>query len=170
MKHVVLVGLSGSGKSTVGRALAERLARPFVDTDHLIEQRAGVPIPRLFAERGEPAFRALERAAVTEAVAGPPSVIATGGGAPLDPDNRHHLWAGNLVIWLDAPVEALVRRVGAAGDGRPLLAGGALERLATLRIEREPVYSLAHLHVETEHTGVDGAVDAIAARIEKVPA
>ena len=165
--HIVLVGLSGSGKSTVGRRLAERLARPFVDTDDLIVQRAGMPIPQLFAERGEPAFRAIERDAVLDALDGVPAVIATGGGAPVDPENRRHLWEGNLVVWLDAPVEILVDRVGAAGDGRPLLAGGAAERLAALRAERAPIYASSHLHVDTERSGVEGAVDLICQTLER---
>jgi shikimate kinase len=161
----VLVGLSGSGKSTVGRALAQRLDRTFVDTDDLIVQRTGTPIPRLFAERGEPAFRALEREAVAEALAGPSAVIATGGGAPVDAESRQRLWEGNLVVWLDAPVEALVSRVGAAGDGRPLLAGGVSVRLAALRTAREPVYSVAHVHVQTEALGIEGTVEAILAHV-----
>ena len=165
IRHVVLVGLSGSGKSTIGRRLAERLGRPLVDTDDLIVQRAGMPIPRLFVERGEPAFRALEREVVADAAAGEPAVIATGGGAPIDAENRRRLWEDNLVVWLDAPVEALVSRVGPEGDGRPLLAGGAAERLSALRAERAPVYELAHLHVETERCGVQGAVDAILLRV-----
>ena len=167
MKHVVLVGLSGSGKSTIGRLLAERLGRPFVDTDDLIVQRAGMPIPQLFAERGEPEFRALERAAVAAAIDGPAAVIATGGGAPVDSDNRRLLWDGNLVVWLDAPVAALTRRVGSAGDGRPLLAGGAAERLAALRAAREPVYAQAHLCVQTDDEGITGTVAAILQRAKQ---
>jgi shikimate kinase len=162
----VLVGLSGSGKSTVGRALAARLGRPFVDTDALIEERSRMQIPRLFEELGEPAFRAIEREAVADAVGRDASVVATGGGAPIDSENRRLLWDGNLVVWLDAPVEELVRRVGAAGDGRPLLAGGAAERLVALREARAPVYATAHLRVETEQIGVDGAVGVICERLE----
>ena len=162
----MLVGLSGSGKSTIGRLLADRLGLPFVDTDELIVQRAGMPIPQLFSEHGEPAFRAAEREAVADAVAGEPAVIATGGGAPVDSESRRLLWDGNLVVWLDAPVEALVRRVGADGDGRPLLTGGAGERLAALRAAREPVYAQAHLHVQTEDAGVEGALASILCRME----
>ncbi|HET7770058.1 MAG TPA: shikimate kinase [Chloroflexota bacterium] len=167
MKHVVLVGLSGSGKSTIGRLLADRLGRPFVDTDDLIVQRAGMPIPQLFAERGEPQFRALEREAVAAALDGPAAVIATGGGAPVDENNRRVLWDGNLVVWLDAPVGALARRVGSAGDGRPLLAGGAAERLAALHVARQPVYSQAHLRVQTDEEGIDGTVAAILRRVKQ---
>ena len=165
MRHVVLVGLSGSGKSTIGRALARRLGRPFVDTDALIVQRAGKPIPRVFEEHGEPAFRAFERDAVQGALSGPDAVIATGGGAPVDPDNRSALWTGNLVIWLDAPVAALAARVGRAGAGRPLLAGDPMARLEQLRAAREPVYAAAHLRIDTAQLSVPAAVDAIARRL-----
>jgi shikimate kinase len=148
-RHVVLIGLSGSGKSTVGRLLGARLARPFVDTDDVVVALAGRPIPEIFAAEGEPAFRELERRAVCGVLDGPPAVIATGGGAPVDVANRERLWAGNLVVWLDAPVDVLVRRVGAAGAGRPLLSGGAAERLSHLAAARRPVYAQAHLRLAT---------------------
>jgi shikimate kinase len=146
--HLVLIGLSGSGKSTVGRLLAVRLDLDFVDTDELIVSREGRSIPEIFAHSGEEAFRECERRAVASAVDGPPAVIATGGGAPIDGRNRAALWEGNAVVWLDAPVAVLAARVGAAG-GRPLLAGGAEARLAQLRAAREPLYALAHLRVQT---------------------
>jgi shikimate kinase len=148
-RHLVLVGLSGSGKSTVGRLLAERLGLDFVDTDELIVLWEGRSIPEIFEQQGEEAFRALERRAIASAVDGPPAVIATGGGAPIDERNRAALWEGNAVVWLDAPVAALAARVKVAG-GRPLLAGGAEARLAQLRAAREPVYALAHVRVLTE--------------------
>ena len=147
-RHLVLVGLSGSGKSTVGRLLARRLDVDFVDTDELIVSRERRSIPEIFAQQGEEAFRECERRAVASAVDGPPAVIATGGGAPIDGRNRAALWEGNAVVWLDAPVAALAARVEVAG-GRPLLAGGAEARLAQLRAAREPVYALAHLRVQT---------------------
>ncbi len=147
--HVVLIGLSGSGKSTVGRLLGARLARPFVDTDDVVVALAGRPIPEIFAAEGEPAFRELERRAVCGVLDGPPAVIATGGGAPVDVANRERLWAGNLVVWLDAPVDVLVHRVGAAGAGRPLLSGAAAERLSHLAASRRPVYAQAHLRLVT---------------------
>jgi shikimate kinase len=159
--HVVLVGLSGSGKTTIGRRLATRLERPFVDTDDLIVQHAGKPIPDVFANDGEAVFRAIERQCVAEALAAPPSVIATGGGAPIDPTTRQALWHGNTVVWLDAPVEALVTRVGEAGAGRPLLRGGAATRLETLRQEREHVYATAHLRLDTGALSAAKAVEAI---------
>ena len=148
-RHVVLVGLSGSGKSTVGRLLGDRLSRPFVDTDDVVVALAGRPIPELFAAEGEAAFREVERRAVAWALEGAPGVVATGGGAPLDAANRERLWTGNLVVWLDAPVDVLVRRVGAAGAGRPLLSGDAAARLSRLAEARRPVYATAHLHLVT---------------------
>ena len=147
--HVVLVGLSGSGKSTIGKLLARRLDRPFVDTDELIVQRAGKTIPEVFAGEGEAAFRQLEREAVANAVSGPASVIATGGGAPVDESNRAALWRGNTVVWLAPPVDRLVERLGAE-SGRPLLEGNPRARLTALYQAREPIYRTAHVRVSTE--------------------
>jgi len=163
--HIVLVGLSGSGKSTIGRRLAARLGRAFVDTDDLIVARAGKPIPRVFAEDGEQVFRAIERDAVAEAVGREASVIATGGGAPMDQQNRMALWDRTYVVWLDAAVETLVRRVGRGGAGRPLLAGSASERLTALRAEREAVYAGAHLHLDTTALTTGDAVETIRHKI-----
>jgi shikimate kinase len=165
-RHVVLVGLSGSGKSTVGRLLGDRLGRPFVDTDDVVVALAGRPIPEIFAADGEAAFREVERRAVAWALEGPPGVVATGGGAPLDATNRERLWAGNLVVWLDAPVDVLVRRVGAAGAGRPLLSGGAAARLARLAEARRPVYAAAHLHLVTSGLSPADVAAAIISALE----
>ncbi|HEU5317870.1 MAG TPA: shikimate kinase [Chloroflexota bacterium] len=167
--HVVLVGLSGSGKSTVGWTLAARLGRDFVDTDDLIVQRTGRSIPDLFRDEGEAAFRAIERDAVADAVARPAAVIATGGGAPVDPANRRRLWDGGTVVWLDAPVEVLAQRVGQAGAGRPLLSGDAVGRLTALREARESVYAGAHLRLDTEALGIDRVVEAILDFLESRP-
>lgn len=152
--HVVLVGLSGSGKSTIGPRLARRLDLLFIDTDKTVVARAGCPIDEIFATRGEATFRAFEREAVREAIAGPRSVIATGGGAPVDPENFRQLWEGNAVIWLDAPMEVLISRMEgsqrAGREKRPLLAnGGARLRLPALLEARAPIYSQAHVRVET---------------------
>jgi shikimate kinase len=165
---VVLVGLSGSGKSTVGRRLARSLGRPFVDTDAMVEAAAGEDIPRIFATAGEAAFRALERAAVAQAIAGPPAVIATGGGAPVDEGNRAALWRGNLVIWLDAPISTLVARLGSGGAGRPLLAGeDPAPRLAALAEAREAIYRQAHARIDTARHTPAGVVSAILALLRK---
>ena len=116
--HVLLVGMMGSGKSTVGRVVAERMRRPFRDSDTDVELRTGKSVPEIFAERGEPAFRGEERAALGAALACPvPSVVAVAGGAVLDPETRRRLRSAGVVVWLDVAPHALAERVG-AGRGK----------------------------------------------------
>jgi shikimate kinase len=156
-RHLVLVGLMGAGKTTVGERCAQLLDRAFVDTDELVVAAAGIPFDELWAAEGEQGFRARERVAVADAVASPqPLVISCGGGTVLDPDNRRSLRARGVVVWLEAPAAALASRL--AGDyARPLLADG--DRTATLeriRSLREPAYeAAAHLRVDTEGCTVD---------------
>ncbi len=159
-RHLALVGLMGAGKTSVGRTCAKRLGRPLVDTDDLVVAATGRAIAEIFADDGEPAFRALERRAVADACASPePAVIACGGGAPLDAENRAALRARCCVVWLRAPVATLARRVG-AGGGRPLLAGPVppevvLGRLADLRA---PSYeAAAHVVLDTDGCSLDEA-------------
>lgn len=150
--NIVLVGLMGSGKSAVGRVLAERLGRPFFDTDALIVEAAGMTIPAIFAQEGEAGFRERERQVIAQVAGRRNQVIATGGGAVMEIGNRIRLRQTGLVIWLQAPVEELVRRATADGvASRPLLAG--TDPLATLRelaARRAPAYAeAAHRSVET---------------------
>lgn len=138
--HVVLVGMMGSGKTSVGRRVAEALDRPFIDTDGLVEADSGRPIAEIFAAEGEAGFRRHESAAVAKATSSTtPAVIATGGGAVLDPTNRERLARAGTVVWLSATVETLVGRVR-TGDGRPLLADGAESVLLRLSAERTAFY------------------------------
>jgi shikimate kinase len=159
-RHLVLIGLMGAGKSTVGARCATALGRPFVDTDRLVETNAGMTVAEIFETQGEPAFRSLERRVVDDVSASPESlVVACGGGVALDPDNRRVLREHGVVVWLRADAQELGRRVG-SGAGRPLLAGGApaatLERLAILRA---PAYeAAAHVIVDTD--GLSVAVTA----------
>jgi 3-dehydroquinate synthetase len=145
---VVLVGLSGSGKSTVGRCLAERLNRPFIDLDELIEGRTGRTPAELIEHEGESRFRDLEAEAITEAVSRPGTVLATGGGAIVDPLNRWALWDAGTVAWLDAADDLLLSRVRVGAVVRPLLGGDAAVSLTRLRREREPFYRAADVRVD----------------------
>jgi shikimate kinase len=145
MQALVLVGLSGSGKSTVGRIAAARLGLPFIDTDRRIEQVSGQAVAVLFAAEGENAFRQCETAVLAEACR-QCAVVATGGGAILRAGNRALMREANLVVWLDVPVAALARRLGHhdAGEQRPLLLGGDLRhRLEVLYQERRHLYQAA---------------------------
>jgi shikimate kinase len=168
-RHLVLIGLMGAGKTTVGRACATRLARPFIDTDDLVVALAGVPFAELWATQGEPGFRAFERQAVADACASPePLVIACGGGAATDVENRRCLRETGTVVWLRAPVEVLAARCG-DGSTRPLLAGDARGALARLDAMRAPAYeAAADVAVETGDRSVEEVVDAVLAACREV--
>lgn len=140
---VVLVGLSGSGKSTVGRCLASRLGRPFLDLDELVHHRTGRTSADLIRASGEEALRGAERDVVAEACAVEGAVIATGGGAVIDPLNRWALWGHGVVAWLDTVPERLAERLSADPVSRPLLADDPPRRLAVLAQARAPFYRAA---------------------------
>ncbi len=165
MTHLVLVGLMGAGKTTVGQVCAERLDRGFVDTDDLVRMATGRTIPELFAERGEDGFRAAERTAVADACASPaPLVIACGGGAVVDPENRRSIASG-FVVWLQAAPTVLAERVEADGTERPLLAPrGTTATLERLSIVRAAAYeAVADAVVDTEGRDVSAVADAVLA-------
>ena len=160
--HLVLVGPMGAGKTTVGRALAERLGRGFVDVDAEVEVRTGRTVAQLFAAEGEPAFRAIEAEALADVLAAPEAtVVATGGGAVLCAASREAL-AGHATVWLRADPEVLAARVVGGGD-RPLLAGGDAEAaLARIVAEREPLYhDVAGIVVDVAGLTVDEVVDRV---------
>lgn len=148
-RHIVLVGLPGVGKSTVGRRLAKEVGRPFADVDEQIELAAGATIPAIFAARGEAEFRRLEAAVVADLTGrASPLVIAAGGGVVTVDANRARL-EGACVIWLRASAAFLARRTDPTH--RPLLAGDARAALARLAAERAPLYaSVADLAVDVE--------------------
>jgi len=163
-RHLVLVGLMGAGKTTVGERCAERLVRPFVDTDEIVESVARRSVQEIFAEGGESAFRDLERDAVRDATASPvAAVIACGGGAVLDPENRRRLHAAGTVVWLRAAPAVLAERVDADDVNRPLLAPRAaastLERLALVRAAAYE--AIADAIVDTDGLTVDEVADAV---------
>jgi shikimate kinase len=162
-RHLVLVGLMGAGKTTVGQRCAELLDRSFVDTDELVVASAGMPFDDIWAAEGEQGFRAREKVAVADAVASPvPLVISCGGGAVLDADNRRALRSRGVVVWLTASSTELAARL-VQDDSRPLLAGGdkttTLERLG---LQREPAYeAAAHVQVHTDRRLVDDVAAAV---------
>lgn len=166
-RPVVLVGLMGVGKSTVGRRLARRLGLPFVDSDSEIEEAVGLPWGELFERYGEADYRDGERRLVARLVDGAVKVIATGGGVFVDPRTRELLKEKTITVWLDAPVDVLAERTSRRNT-RPLLKNGdpkgTLERLA--EIERR-AYSEAHLHVKSGDGAHREVVDAIVDALDK---
>jgi len=169
-RHLVLVGLMGSGKTEVGRECARRLGRPFVDTDALVEARAGRSIADIFRHDGEDAFRLLERDAVAHACASPePAVISCGGGAVLSEENRRVMRGEGTVVLLTAPVEVLAARVG-AGEGRPLLGSAEpADVLACLAAERDDAYrAAAHVAVDTSGHDLVAVADDVLACLDEV--
>ena len=161
-RHIFLIGFMATGKSTVGRLLAERLGRPFLDLDDAVEEAAGQTVAELFAGEGEAGFRAREAEALARVIDGPAAVVATGGGTACHGDNLVRMRARGLVVALAAPLPVVLQRArdGAGERTRPLLAGDE-DELRALLARRAPVYRQAHVGVPTE--GVAPA--ALAARI-----
>jgi shikimate kinase len=140
---MVLIGYRGSGKTTVGKLLAARRKTLFVDTDDMIAAAAGKSIAAIFADEGEPAFRARESDAIQRAVQTPDAIISVGGGAVESAANRRVLQAYGPVVWLDAPAEMLWQRIqadSATAANRPALAGGGLEEVERVLERRRPWY------------------------------
>jgi len=160
-KTIALVGLSGVGKSSVGRRLAAALGMPFRDADAEVEAAAGRPIAEIFEQYGEQAFRDGERRVIARLLAEPPHVLATGGGAFMNAETRKLIKEKALSVWLKADVEILARRVSRK-ENRPLLAGkDPTEVLAEQARQRYPAYAEADLVVETGDTPHGVAVEAI---------
>jgi shikimate kinase len=159
-KTVVLVGLMGAGKTNIGRRLAQKLDLPFVDADAEIEAAAGESIEEIFERRGEVVFREGERKVIARLLANPVHVLATGGGAYMDPNTRALIRECAISIWLRAELDLLVARVSRRSN-RPLLKQDPRATLASLIEERYPVYAQADVTVET----VDGPPEATLERV-----
>ncbi len=157
---ITLVGLSGSGKSSVGRTVAAALGRPFVDLDQRISAVAGGSPATIIGRDGEARFREIEAAEVRKAVAVPGAVIATGGGAVIDPLSRWALWDAGQAVWLDAPDVQLAARLRRSDEQRPLVAGDTEAALARLRAAREPFYAAADVRIESK-----GSAKTVAAAV-----
>lgn len=164
-RSIVLVGLMGAGKTRVGKRLAERLRLPFVDADHAIEAETGKSISELFATIGEAAFRDGERSMISRLLDGPTSVIASGGGAYLDPATRAEIRARGLSVWLRADLDTLVERTSRS-NRRPLLEGvDRRAKLSELMERRYPVYAEADLVVDSLAGPVEDTVEAVIAAL-----
>jgi len=155
LTQVIFTGFMASGKTAVGRRLARRLGRPFIDLDQQIESREGRSIGAIFDSEGEAAFREMERAAVDALAREPDSVIATGGGAFVDPINRERLRALGVVVYLATGLETIIERVS-RNEKRPLVLGeGAEQKIRDLWEQRLPAYSEADVMVETDGLTID---------------
>ena len=171
--HLLLVGMMGAGKSTVGRRVAARLGRPCVDTDAEVEADVGLSVAAIFAGPGEEEFRRLERAVVLRAIGTEePIVVSVGGGAVLDPANRAALRRAGTVVWLRARPETLARRVGQGAD-RPLLsgsAGGPAVGLARIDAARRGIYEeLADAVVDVDDLDPDAVAERVLVALRAEP-
>jgi shikimate kinase len=160
-KPLMLVGLMGVGKSTIGKRLATRLSLPFVDADTEIELAADMSIPEIFEKFGEPHFRDGERRVIARLIDGRPKVIATGGGAFINDETRALMLERATTVWLDADISVLADRVSRK-DNRPLLKGkDARTILSELAAVRNPIYALAPIHVKSQSLPHEATVDSI---------
>ena len=164
-KPIALVGLMGAGKSTIGRRLASVLHVPFLDADVEIVRAAGLSVSEIFERHGECEFRRGERLVIARLLNGPPHVLATGGGAYMDPETRENMREKAVTVWLKAPLDVLMRRVERRDD-RPLLQNGdARGTMMRLMEERYPIYSEADIVIETtngpHHHAVAATLDAL---------
>jgi len=160
-RSVVLVGMMGAGKSSIGRRLSARLAIPFVDADGEIEAAAGMTIPEIFAKHGEPYFRAGEARVIARLLDGGLSVLATGGGAVMDANTRALIGEKGVSVWLNADLDVLVKRTKRRND-RPLV-----EKIKELMPLREPFYALSDIVVRSRDEPHDTIVDEIIASMAK---
>ena len=174
-RSIVLIGMMGVGKSSVGRRLAARLEIPFVDADTEIEKAAGMSITDIFARHGEADFRSGEARVIARLLEGGPQVLATGGGAFMNANTRQAIQAKAISIWLKADLDVLLRRIGKRRNERPLLqTADPAETLRALLAEREPVYGEADLTVQSREIAHDAVVAdvmaALAALLKDAPA
>jgi len=164
-RSLVLVGLMGAGKSTVGRRLASALRLPFHDADQEIEAAAGCSISDFFDRYGEKSFRDGERKVIARLLAGPRHVLATGGGAFMDPDTRHLIKERGLSIWLRADISLLMERV-TKRPTRPLLkTGDPKETMERLTTERYPIYAEADIVIDSTAQPADRTTDQVMAAL-----
>ena len=160
-RSIVLVGMMGAGKSSIGRRLAGRLGIPFIDADIEIESAAGMSIPEIFAKHGEPYFRAGEARVIARLLDNGPQVLATGGGSVMDPQTRALIGEKAISIWLKADVDVLLKRTKRRND-RPLV-----EKIKDLLPVREPLYAQADIIIQSRDEPHDTIIDEIMGELPK---
>jgi shikimate kinase len=166
-RTIVMVGLMGAGKTSIGKRLAQRLGLSFIDADHEIETAAGCTIEEIFERYGEAAFRDGERKIIQRLLERPPHVLATGGGAFIDPDTRARIKEAGISVWLKADLDVLVRRVSRRNN-RPLLKRGEpRDVLARLMEQRYPIYAEADICIDTLDAPAESTVDRVIEAIDR---
>jgi len=160
-RSIVLVGMMGAGKSSIGRRLAGRLGIPFIDADTEIESAAGMTIPEIFEKHGEPYFRAGEARVIARLLDNGPQVLATGGGSIMDPQTRALIGQKGISIWLKADVDVLLKRTKRRND-RPLV-----EKIKDLLPVREPIYAQADIIIQSRDEPHDTIIDEIMGELPK---
>ncbi len=172
-RSLVLVGMMGAGKSSIGRKLAARLGLPFVDADAEIERAAGMNILDIFTKHGEPSFRAGERRVIARLLDGGPQVLATGGGAFMDAETRAAIAAKAISVWLRAEYDVLLRRIKRRSDRPMLKTEDPAETLKRLLEQRDPIYAEADLTVHSRdvphETIIAEILAAVVARLKQSP-
>lgn len=160
-RSIVLVGMMGAGKSSIGRRLASRLGIPFIDADTEIESAAGMSIPEIFEKHGEPYFRAGEARVIARLLDNGPQVLATGGGSVMDPQTRALIGQKGISIWLKADIDVLLKRTKRRND-RPLV-----EKIKDLLPVREPIYAQADIIIQSRDEPHDTIIDEIMGELPK---
>jgi shikimate kinase len=160
-RSIVLIGMMGAGKSSIGRRLATRLGIPFVDADTEIESAAGMTIPEIFDRHGEPYFRAGEARVIARLLDNGPQVLATGGGSVMDPQTRALIGEKGISIWLRADIDVLLKRTKRRND-RPLA-----ERIKDLLPQREPVYAQSDIVVQSRDEPHETIINEIMLELRK---
>ena len=160
-RSIVLVGMMGAGKSSIGRRLASRLGIPFIDADTEIVSAAGMTIPEIFEKHGEPYFRAGEARVIARLLDNGPQVLATGGGSVMDPQTRALIGQKGISIWLKADIDVLLKRTKRRND-RPLV-----EKIKDLLPVREPIYAQANIIIQSRDEPHDTIIDEIMGELPK---
>jgi shikimate kinase len=158
-RSIVLVGMMGAGKSSIGRRLAGRLGIPFIDADTEIESAAGMTIPEIFDKHGEPYFRAGEKRVIARLLDNGPQVLATGGGAVMDQNTRDLIHIKGISVWLKADLDVLLKRTKRRND-RPLA-----EKIKDLLPQREPVYSMSDIVVQSRDEPHETIINEIMSKL-----